>query len=456
VSEESVLPTMGRNRRAKHLSVFLYGRAVGEIRQDSAGNPAFVYDEQWPTLPGNVPLSLSMPTTLARHGARHTAPFLWGLLPENPLILESLARENHASPRNPVALLEIVGEDCAGAVQFLRQDRLWILNEPGSVEWLNEAEIGSRLRLLKAQSGSIGRKPGETGQFSLAGVQSKTALYRQGNHWGVPSGKIPTTHILKPSMPGLQGQVENEHFCLSLARTLGFIASHSAVLQFDGEACIVVERYDRQLDASSGEYMRLHQEDMCQARSVMPARKYQKDGGSSIKDIVHLLRDNSSAALEDMRQFLRAIVMNFIILGTDAHAKNVSVIIAPGESGPQIRLAPLYDINSYLPYTKDTGGVRMSMSVGSKYEYDEVAPRHWERESRNCGLPTDQTLADIRDLIARCPDAAADVARRCRENGLTHPIIEVLASRIKARCTALSRLYGNEGATYAQNQPAKS
>ena len=264
----------------------------------------------------------------------------------------------------------------------------------------------------------------------------------------------PTTHILKPPMPGLLGQVENEHFCLLLARALDFVSSNSSVLRFNGEVCIVVERYDRLWETPKSEYMRLHQEDMCQALSVMPTRKYQRDGGPSIKHVVHLLRDNSSAALEDMRQFVRAMALNFVILGTDAHAKNFSVIIAPGRSRTQVRLAPLYDVNSYLPYTDGTRRVRMSMSVGGKYEYDEVTPRHWERKSRSCGLPVDQTLADIRDIIARCPDAAADVAKRCQETGLSHPVIGQLATRIAARCAQLIPLYGQEAVADAQERLA--
>ena len=431
---------VSRSRRTKNLVTFLYGHRIGEVNEGADGKPTFVYDERWPTVPGAVPLSLSMPVTTAHHSARQTAPFLWGLLPENPVVLDNLARENAISARNPVALLGVVGEECAGAVQFLRSDRLNILSEPGSIEWLEEAEIGRLLQELKEQSGSIGRAPGGTGQFSLAGAQSKTTLYRQGNRWGVPSGKIPTTHILKPPMPGLRGQVENEHFCLSLARELGFEASCSSVRQFDDEVCIVIERYDRRRTDKFG-YVRIHQEDMCQALSIMPTSKYQNDGGPSIKNITSVLRDNSSDPFRDMREFMRAIAMNFIIMGTDAHAKNFSVVIAPRYNRPQIRLAPLYDINSYLPYIEENRGIRMSMSIGGKYEYDEVMPRHWERESRNCRLPADQTRADINDLIARCPKAAADVARRCRESGLTHPVIGELVERLAARCARLRHNY---------------
>jgi serine/threonine-protein kinase HipA len=184
VSDESARPYESRSWRTKHLAAFLYGAHVGEVSERKNGNPAFAYDEQWSALPNAVPLSLSMPTTSAQHGARQTAPFLWGLLPENPVVLDNLAREHNISPRKPIALLGVVGEDCAQAVQFLRQDRLEVLNQPGSVEWLDDAEIGLRLGLLREQAGSIGRRPGETGLCSLAGAQSKTALYWEGDQRG--------------------------------------------------------------------------------------------------------------------------------------------------------------------------------------------------------------------------------------------------------------------------------
>src|ERR1700675_5155278 len=107
------------------------------------------------------------------------------------------------------------------------------------------------------------RSPRDTGQFSLAGAQPKTALLFENNRWGVPSGRVPTTHILKPPTGEFDGHAENEHFCLELARALGMAVPNSAIMHFKNEIAIVVERYDRL--SAGARLIRIHQEDMCQA-----------------------------------------------------------------------------------------------------------------------------------------------------------------------------------------------
>lgn len=433
------------NRR---LSVHIYETHIGDLRQDPGGRTSFSYLPNWREIPGAMPLSLSMPMIAEHYGSKVTEAFLWGLLPENPAVLERLASEHRISPRNPLALLGIIGEDCAGAVQFFREDAE---PTPDSIEWLEDADIAGRLQQLREQSGFIGRKPGERGQFSLGGAQPKTALLRDTRddqiRWGVPSGRIPTTHILKPPMPGLLGQVENEHFCLLLSRALGLITARSSVLHFGNESCIAVERYDRTSRLVDGErlWVRIHQEDMCQALSVRPEGKYQRDRGPSARDVLHLLRDNSNRPAEDTQRFMRALALNFVILGTDAHAKNVSIIIARGIERPQIRLSPLYDINSYLPYADARAeDIRMAMSIDGRYESQDIMPRHWEREARMSGVSPEQTLADLRDIIARAPDLSADIVRQGRETGLDHPVLPQLAEQVAQRCIRLQRLYGAE------------
>lgn len=64
------------------------------------------------------------------------------------------------------------------------------------------------------------RLPGDAGRFSLAGAQAKTALHFSDGRWGVPRGRTPTTHILKPPIPGFPGHCENEHLCLRFVRAL--------------------------------------------------------------------------------------------------------------------------------------------------------------------------------------------------------------------------------------------
>ena len=108
----------------------------------------------------------------------------------------------------------------------------------GSVQWLEEAEIAARLRAL-SRDVSAWRSDNDLGQFSLGGAQPKTALTFDGKRCGVPSGRIPTTHILKPGIAGLDGHAENEHFCLALARDLGLPTVSSEVRHFEDQVAIV-------------------------------------------------------------------------------------------------------------------------------------------------------------------------------------------------------------------------
>lgn len=165
-------------------------RIMGEIRRDRRGRLTFVYDDRWRSLDAACPLSLSMPLVVAEHEHARIAPWLWGLLPDNETVLDRWGQRFHVSPRNVFALLGAVGEDCAGAVQLVRPDRVDEVLRDGSrqVEWLTEADIAARLRLLR-QDRAAWRMAGDAGQFSLAGAQPKTALLFDGQRWGVPYGR---------------------------------------------------------------------------------------------------------------------------------------------------------------------------------------------------------------------------------------------------------------------------
>ena len=105
--------------------------------------------------------------------------------------------------------------------------------------------------------------------------------------------------------------------------------------------------------------------DMCQALSVLPARKYQSDGGPGPGDIVSLLRRSMppGVAAEEVSRFVDALIWNWLIAGTDAHAKNYSLLIA----SDQVRLAPLYDVASALPYRVPQRELRLAMKLGTDY-----------------------------------------------------------------------------------------
>jgi serine/threonine-protein kinase HipA len=478
----------------------LENREVGTVRR-TRGRLSFEYADSWRAAPGAYPLSLSMPLAAAEHPHAAIDAFLWGLLPDNEYVLRRWAQRYHVSPRNPFALIAEVGEDCAGAVQFVRPERRDMLlgGHVGSIVWLTEAGVADRLRGLQLDA-SAWHAPQDTGQFSLAGAQPKTALCFDGQRWGLPSGREPTTHILKPQTGEFDGQAENEHLYLALARALGLPAARSEVRQFEDVTAIVVERYDRvnvaalagaraalaaeeaaeaarntashpsasgvtaarvAVDAATSasalaEFSwttttyRVHQEDFCQALSLHPSLKYQNDGGPGPKDIIGVLsthaagarlsggRDSLTLYDEDAATFLDALILNWLIGGTDAHAKNYSILIG---AGGIVRLAPFYDIASIFAYPNvDPDKARLAMKIGDEYRLRDVGLVQWHKLAVDLRRDAETLVDRIRSMASELPDRLADEVRRLSATGVRHRVIETLSRELPRRAATVARI----------------
>jgi serine/threonine-protein kinase HipA len=418
------------------LVVLLDGEEAGLVRQH-AGRLSFVYSDGWRTSAAAYPLSLSMPLASTEHSHAKVDAFLWGLLPDNAQILEGWARRFHVSARNAFGLMAVVGEDCAGAVQFIRPERREGAGRKraGEVRWLKASEVADRLRLLRADA-SAWRMAADGGQFSLAGAQAKTAFLREGDRWGIPSGRLPTTHILKPPHADFEGHAENEHFCLQLARALGLPVPNSDVMRFEDQIAIVIERYDRLRIGKT--LRRVHQEDLCQALGLPPASKYENEGGPGAREIVELLRTYSSSRDQDVQTFSDALIFNWLIAGTDAHAKNYSLLL--GIHGV-VRLAPLYDLASVLPYRHiDPLKVKLAMKIGGAYRMRYVGARQWEKFASDVRLNADVFLARARQMAEAIPDQASTIRTQVLALGLSRLVIDRLCEVLVKRARACARV----------------
>ena len=423
----------------ERLIALLDGREIGTVDYNKS-RLSLTYGKAWREAPDAYPLSLSLPLGSATHGHARVDAFLWGLLPDNDRVLQSWAKRFKVSPRNAFRLIANVGEDCAGAVQFIRPERIASLDRDTvseNVTWLTVAEVAERLRTLRSDP-SEGRIAGDHGQFSLAGAQPKTALLLQKGRWGVPAGRIPTTHILKPPTGEWEGHAENEHFCLQLARTLGLVVPNSTVQRFEEEIAIVVERFDR-VPSGRG-WSRIHQEDFCQALGRHPALKYESDGGPGVADIAGALRDNSSSAEEDLWAFLDAIAFNWLIAGTDAHAKNFALLHGPGT----VRLAPFYDLASILPYERkiDLRKTKMAMKLGGEYRLQNIGLRHWQRLAKSVRVPEADLIGRVVSMVNQLPGRIEEVRLVCIREGLSAPVIDGLSKTLIPRAKICGRLLG--------------
>jgi serine/threonine-protein kinase HipA len=423
----------------KELAVLLNREVAATVDQKPGGELVLRYDEGWRSRADSFPLSLSLPMDGLEHRDRQVRPFLEGLLPDNHRVLDSMGSLYQVSPTNAFALLTHMGEDCAGAVQLVAPDRVAAVRSAAnpSIKWLTELEVAERLRDSLHHAGT-GRLAGDQGSFCLAGAQPKTALVFDKGSWGIPSGAVPTTHILKPPSLHLDGLAINEHFCLKLAKRLGLPAADSTVQVFDGEQAIVVERYDRARSQSGG-LIRLHQEDCCQALGVSPATKYVNEGGPGVPEIVDLLLRESSDRAADAGTFVDAQALNWAIAGTDAHAKNYSLLI----SAASVRLAPLYDVISALPYALPIAAQdqKLAMRIDREYAIRKISRRHWEGLASRCDLDPQPLMQRVAELLHAIPEAARKAAEEVRAEGIEHEILDRLEGAISTHSQAcLDRL----------------
>ena len=227
----------------KRLTVLIDDVPIGTVTQLRTGKLRFDYDETYRTSITAIPLSLSMPLASPSHDDRTISPFLWGLLPDNDDTLNQWGRQFGVSPRNPFALLSHIGEDLQGAVQMVPPDRLDDLKKREGITFFSRDALAVKFAELLRHPGAT-QFTAEGGQFSLAGAQRKKALYLVRGKWYEPRGRTPTTHILKPPIPGLAGQIENEMFCVRLAPRVRLPAPRSWIEQFGDITVVVIERYE--------------------------------------------------------------------------------------------------------------------------------------------------------------------------------------------------------------------
>jgi serine/threonine-protein kinase HipA len=408
-----------------HLTVLMNGIVAGRLDYER-GRLTLTYAAEWRQRADTIPASLSMPLAGAAYSGAAVAAFVWGLLPDNEQIIQEWARRFQVSARQPFGLIGAVGEDCAGAVQFVLPDRVAPVlgGELDGVEWLTDADVAERLAGLRTNRGAW-RRAGDAGQFSLAGAQPKIALIQQDGCWGIPSGRVPTTHILKPSSADLEAQAENEHFCLSVLGQLGLPVARSGILWFEQEVAIVLERYDRL--ATPDGIVRIHQEDVCQALGAPPDRKYQNEGGPGLRDIIRLIREVSLAPQEDVDTLVDASIFNWIVGGADAHGKNYSLLLSRGGGA---RLAPIYDVASILPYAPQIAfqQVKLAMKIGDEYRLSQIGLRQWARFAAENRIAFDHVRERIAAMAAQLPDLAASVRDEAASAGAAHPMNDKLAA----------------------------
>jgi len=383
------------------LPVYFEQRRVGTIDVDRSG-PSFVYDPNWIGLRGAFPISITMPLKSGRIGPDTFLPWAANLLPENEQ-LRTLGQLLGMARSDVVGLLSAIGGDTAGALS---------IGQPGrtaSIQWRPIEKPDELERLIE----DLPRKPflvGEEGvSMSLAGVQTKVAVaVDDRGSVCIPMNGSPSTHVLKPDAPSLYGGVQNEAFCLTLARRMKIATPNITTGQAGKRTYLLMQRYDR--TNVNGRWRRLHQEDYCQALGKPPSAKYESNQtgifGPTLRDMFDLTRQHISSV--DILRLLDMVVLNVLVCNTDAHAKNYSIMIR----GNGASLAPMYDVmcgDVWENVTKNS-----AQKIAGKSRGDDLNGGDWQQFARECGLNPRQVLDRVETLaksaMAAAKTAASEVA----------------------------------------------
>lgn len=344
------------------LNVLICGRATGVLTQDERGLMSFAYLDEY----DGAPLSLSMPVANRTYGQAVVRPYLFGLLPDDERQRRAIAEEYDVRPNNPVALLSHIGLDCPGGVQFCVDQQLEdALARLGHYRQLSEAQIAQKLRAIRDDEDATWMGGEES--WSLGGNQGKFALALHDGVWCECLGSAPTTHIFKNGVRGYRLQALDEYVCMRAALACGIPVAQVAYQMFEDEPALVIERYDRAVLAG-GAIVRIHQEDVCQALSIMPDQKYTADGGPATADVLGLLASTRRAEA-NLAAFTRMLFFNYLVGATDAHAKNYSLLLGGKDDA---LLAPLYDVASGLAYEGLRRKGRLAMAIGGENRFGRV------------------------------------------------------------------------------------
>jgi len=418
--------------------------SVGKIDVHNDGKLSFVYDRRWLATKSGFPLSVTMPLAEAIYPDHVITPWLANLLPEEQQLL-TLSRALGLSSTDALAILKEIGGDTAGAISIGEpSDKAAWAYRPITDYYGTEDPQDA----LTAHFKDLGQRPflaGEDGvRLSLAGGQKKTALAvldaagapklglpEKGDQLAIPMSGAPSTIIIKPDNPNLPGIVENEAYCLTLAKLIGMVVADVSIVDVGDRTALAVARYDR-TSRRDGSLRRLHQEDFAQANGIFPSQKYEQGTVAGL-DLNRLLMTAQHLPAQDALTLQDQAIFNILVANTDAHAKNYSMLLSGGP-----RMAPLYDVSTVLHWDH-VNQYHAQKLGGRKRKPADMARRHWERIADAAGFSPRGIRLRVQELVdAMVAKRVEAVEAVCAMSGAERGMVEHVAGLIKGNALRIA------------------
>lgn len=420
---------------ADRLALFMDGAEYGALEQRSAdpADLALSYAPSWLERRDAFPLSVLMPLPHSGGTPTYQGPLVYNwflnLFPEAERLV-AFGDALGVADVDVFGLLAKAGGDLAGALSAYAEGSSPPVD--GSQEYLPLDEVA----LVQA----IERLPerpllaGEEGvRMSIAGQQDKLGVATApGGGILLPRNGAASTHILKPEPIRLYGAVDNELFCLRLAKAVGLPAAEATAGRAGGRPFLLVRRYDRRVE--DGRVARLHQEDFCQALGLPPHRKYEAPQGlagrgATLADCFRLVSRAVTPPAVARLRLLDAAVLNILADNVDAHSKNYSLLLGPGGA---VSLAPLYDVmvGGVFPHVTPN----MAMRIAGKNRGAHLRRWHWESFAREVGLSPSGVVGRVQSLARRAAAMVPRVAQAMAVEATRPEILKKVAEVVSDRC----------------------
>jgi serine/threonine-protein kinase HipA len=379
------------------------------------------YTAAWQADVHAFPLSPALPLQAPAGGYRSVSirRFLENLLPEGRA-LDIVASNRGVVKSNVYGLLQALGAETTGAFRFLPQGENGVQEQPGSA-WREVTLQELDQRIAERDQRPFMEWDGQV-RLSVAGYQDKLLVYvdgqlNNGAQMVLPDYPLASTHILKPQPveANLPHMVVNEHYCMTLARRLGFPAAEVTLLRTPSPV-LAVTRFDRMVHRSKmGTWVeRKHIIDVCQACDLPVSYKYERHIGSTgtaarYRDGVSLSMlfeqlEHVNRKAVDKLAMLRWALYQFIIGNCDAHGKNFSFHVQP--SG--LVAAPWYDLVSVVQYPNFSH--ELAMAFGDEFNLDQVKGFALRDFAHRCDIDLQLLVRESRRMRDGLKKHALDLA----------------------------------------------
>jgi serine/threonine-protein kinase HipA len=391
------------------------------------GQYFFQYDENW--LKSEHAYVLAPPFGLRPepHLGEPVKTFFANLLPEGAA-LEDILGAMHMRNASTFEIVCRLGEELPGVLSVRAEGNV-PCGQP-QYKLLSKEVLSQRIKDRELKKPLL--TSNDQTSMSLPGAQDKVGL-RYDAHRGLLYDSVrgtPTTHIAKPDtrLVKYQPSAINEYLCMRLAAAIKLPVPPVHLIQVP-ETVYIVQRYDRTLRGDS--IICLHQVDGCQLLGLGQDWKYERQGLVSLNRIVEALRGLALPA-KDLLHFQRWVMFNYLIGNSDAHAKNISVLI--DETG--YALAPFYDLLCVQVYGDD----RLALYIGDDDQYASVGAHSWEAFCEDCGFSVKPTLRLFRKMAQDVAKAWATVSAQARTDFVLSDqelkLIEAITQVIRSNCAA--------------------